>query len=184
MVAAVKKRPASLLIKTLAGQFRNQRVLFQLSAGLSCDTSRVSYHVFMLTINSALLLSLKNICWDEPFLRLPGAKTRKCFLSFQENNFAENGEMFSNPSLEMRFRLVKAEIHWAVKYRLSDGKIIRRGIIRWKNYIPRIIWQRRGIIWKLQRIKLLAWALSSTCCLKTAAVALKRKGIDKNVVER
>ena len=76
---------------------------------------------------------------NEPFLRRPGAKTRKCFLSFQENNFAENGKMFSNPSLEMRFRLVKAEIHWAVKYRLSDGQNYPRGIIQWKNYIPGII---------------------------------------------
>ena len=120
---------------------------------------------------------------NKPFQRLPGAKTRECFLSFQENYFAENRKMFSNPSLEMRFRLVKAEIHWAVKYRLSDGQNYPRGIIRWKNYILRIIWEGRGIIWKLRRIKLLAWALSPTCCSKTAAVALKRKCCRKIVLE-
>ena len=36
---------------------------------------------------------------------------------------------------------MKAEIHWAVKYRLSDGQNYPRGIIRWKNYILRIIRQ-------------------------------------------
>ena len=39
----------------------------------------------------------------------------------------------------MRFRLVKSEIHWPVKYRLSDGQNYPRGIIQWKNYIPGII---------------------------------------------
>ena len=34
---------------------------------------------------------------------------------------------------------MKSEIHWAVKYRLSDGQNYPRGIIQWKNYIPGII---------------------------------------------
>ena len=92
--------------------------------------------------------------------------------------------------LEMRFRVRKAEIHWALKYRsCPTGKIIQEELSVGRNISyelsDRQNYQRRGIIWKLRRIKLFGvWALSTTCSyLIMAAVALKRKCCWKIVLE-
>ena len=111
-----------------------------------------------------------------------GAKTRKCFLSFQENNFAGNQEMFSNPS-GSEVPVWEGRVPLGSKIsELSDGKIIQEELSVGRNISYELsdrqnYQRRREIIWKLGRIKLFGvWVLSTTCCFWIMAlVALKRK---------
>ena len=87
-----------------------------------------------------------------------GAKTRKCFLSFQENNFAGNQEMFSNPS-GSEVPVWEGRVPLGSKIsELSDGKIIQEELSVGRNISYELsdrqnYQRRRGIIWKLGRIK-------------------------------
>ena len=80
----------------------------------------------MLTINSALL-SLKNICWDEHNCLVswnrPRPKQESAFWISRSCVSCKKKRCFFNPSENKALALtVKAEIHWAVKYRLSNGQ--------------------------------------------------------------
>ena len=146
----VTKRPCPLSIKgLLVGwakffSYRNQRVISQPCVGQPCDTSRVSYHVFMLTINSALL-SLKNICWDE----------HSCLVSSnrlgqkQENVFciSKNCELckkkgFFNPSENKTLTSGEGGDQLGSKISAVGWAKLSQGIIRQKNYLRRTIRQK------------------------------------------
>ena len=77
--------------------------------------------------------------WFSPTACRQKQENAFCLFSKRKLNCGRKLKICFLIHLEMRFRLVKAEIHWAVKYRLSDGQNYPRGIIWRKNYILRII---------------------------------------------
>ena len=92
--------------------------------------------------------------------------------------------MFSNPSLEMRFRLGKAEIHWAVKYRLSDGQKLSK-----KNYPLEELYGRNYLTEERNYRKITTdqvVGVSYFChlLLQNGSKDLEKKRIDKNFVKR
>ena len=144
------ERPGLLLVGRPSFPFRNQRVLFQRLAGLSCDTSRVSYHVFMLTVNyyrSRIYVEMKtpwffsgNAC---------GKNKKKLFVFPRKLNY---GKLRTNPSGN---EVPACEVRDPLGSKISA---VGRAKLSKRNYPVEELYPRnyrRGIIRKLRRIKLL-----------------------------
>ena len=188
----VTKRPSPLSIKgLLVGwakffSYRNQRVISQPCVGQPCDTSRVSYHVFMLTINSALL-SLKNICWDEHNCLVSSS----CLRQKQENAFCVSRmcvsckkKRFFNPSENKTLANIEGGDQLGSKISAVERAKLSQGIIRQKNYLRRTIRQKNYIGQIIQRSELSENYDGSSCWVRSCFCHLLLSDNRRNSLEK